>query len=193
MVRSGEVSVAMGWDNGGWKLNAENADIDFVAPKSGALGWIDTFVIPAKAKNVEAAYQWINFILQPENAAVFTNKEKYGTASKDAGKFLLYKDTTFPEHDIIWTDFTQFLMVHEEFQTHIPARLKNLTKSEFNGSIGTIDTYNPKSNRFEFKLNSERTIWVKVSNIDMCTLDRRPSEFYATSWIWVLQDAIKTD
>ncbi len=31
----------MGWDNGGWKLHAENPDIDFVAPKSGALGWID--------------------------------------------------------------------------------------------------------------------------------------------------------
>lgn len=88
MVRSGEVTVAMGWDNGGWKMNAENPDIDFVAPKSGALGWIDTFTIPAKAKNVDGAYKWINFILNPENAAVFTNKEKYGTASKGTEKFL---------------------------------------------------------------------------------------------------------
>lgn len=88
MVRSGEVTVAMGWDNGGWKLHAENSDIDFIAPTSGALGWIDTFAIPAKAKNVDAAYKWINFMLAPENAAVFTNAEKYATASKDAGKYL---------------------------------------------------------------------------------------------------------
>ncbi len=88
MVRSGEVNVAMGWDNGGWKLHGENPDIDFVAPKSGALGWIDTFAIPAKAKNVDGAYKWVNFILRPENAAVFSNQEKYATASKDAGKFL---------------------------------------------------------------------------------------------------------
>ena len=88
MVRSGEVTVAMGWDNGGWKLHAENPDIDFVVPKSGALGWIDTFAIPAKAKNVDGAYKWINFILRPENAAVFSNLEKYATASKGAGKFL---------------------------------------------------------------------------------------------------------
>jgi spermidine/putrescine transport system substrate-binding protein len=88
MVRSGEVTVAMGWDNGGWKLHAENPYIDFIAPKSGALGWIDTFAIPAKAKNVDGAYKWINFILRPENAAVFSNLEKYATASKDAGKFL---------------------------------------------------------------------------------------------------------
>jgi len=89
MVRSGEVTVAMGWDNGGWKLHAENPDIDFIAPKSGALGWIDTFAIPAKAKNVEGAYEWINFMLRPENAAVFTNAERYATASKDAGQHLV--------------------------------------------------------------------------------------------------------
>ncbi len=88
MVRSGEVSVAMGWDNGGWKLHGENPDIDFVAPKSGALGWIDTFAIPAKAKNVDGAYAWINFMLRPENAAVFSNQEKYATASREAGQFL---------------------------------------------------------------------------------------------------------
>lgn len=87
-MRSGEVHVAMAWENGGWKLNAENPDIDFVAPKSGALGWIDTFTIPAKAKNVDAAYKWINFMMRPENAAIFTNAEKYGTASAGASEFL---------------------------------------------------------------------------------------------------------
>lgn len=88
MLRSGEVVVAMGWDGGGWKLHKENPDLDFVAPKSGALGWIDTFAIPSKAKNVEGAYKWINFMLKPENAAFFTNDQGYGTASNGAVKFL---------------------------------------------------------------------------------------------------------
>jgi spermidine/putrescine transport system substrate-binding protein len=83
---TGEIHLAMAWDYHGWQLNAENSDIDFVAPKSGALGWIDTFAIPAKAKNVAAAYKWINFMLRPENAAIYTNAEKYGTASKGAIK-----------------------------------------------------------------------------------------------------------
>jgi spermidine/putrescine transport system substrate-binding protein len=87
-MRSGEVHVAMAWDGAGWKLHAENPNIDFVAPRSGALGWIDTFAIPAKAKNVDAAYKWINFMLKPENAALFTNVEKYGTASKGSGQYL---------------------------------------------------------------------------------------------------------
>jgi spermidine/putrescine transport system substrate-binding protein len=84
---AGEVHVAMAWDKGGWKLHAENPNIDFYAPKSGALGWIDTFAIPAKAKNVEGAYKWINFMLKPENAAIFTNSDKTANASKNASQF----------------------------------------------------------------------------------------------------------
>ncbi|WP_291326231.1 extracellular solute-binding protein [Desulfovibrio sp. UCD-KL4C] len=86
-MRSEEVFVAMAWDAGGWKLHGDNKAIDFKAPKEGALGWIDTFAIPAKAKNVDAAYKWINFIMKPENAGYFSSQEKYATASKDALKF----------------------------------------------------------------------------------------------------------
>ncbi len=88
IIKSGDANVISGWDAKGWAVHQINPDIDFVAPKSGALGWIDTFAIPAKAKNVEGAYKWINFILQPENSAYITNSEKYGTASKDANQFL---------------------------------------------------------------------------------------------------------
>lgn len=87
-MRSGEVYLAMAWDKGGWKLHDENPNIDFFPPKSGALGWIDTFAIPAKSKNVEGAYKWINFILRPENAAVFTNLDTTANASKGANRFL---------------------------------------------------------------------------------------------------------
>ncbi|MEQ8392226.1 MAG: extracellular solute-binding protein [Thalassospira sp.] len=87
LVRSGEVVAAMAWDTGGWKLNNDNADITFVAPKSGALGWIDTFVLPRKTKNEDAAYQWINFVMQPEIAAKITANAGNFTASKGADEF----------------------------------------------------------------------------------------------------------
>ena len=88
-MRSGKVVVAKGWDNDAFKLHAENPDLDFITPETGALGWIDTFVLSAGAENVDDAYNWINFIMQPENAATFTNRENIPTASKDAGRFLL--------------------------------------------------------------------------------------------------------
>ncbi|SOB57993.1 Extracellular solute-binding protein family 1 [Pseudodesulfovibrio profundus] len=86
-MRSEEVYVAMAWDAGGWKLHGDNKAIDFKAPKEGALGWIDTFTIPSKAKNVDAAYKWINFIMKPENAGYFSSQEKYATASQGALKY----------------------------------------------------------------------------------------------------------
>jgi spermidine/putrescine transport system substrate-binding protein len=74
----------MAWDTGGWKLNKENADLNFVAPKSGALGWIDAFVLPAKGKNDAAAYKWINYVMQPKIAAQITAVAGNFTASKGA-------------------------------------------------------------------------------------------------------------
>ena len=71
-MRSGELTTAMMWDTGGWGLNKTNPDIKFVAPKSGALGWVDTFALPAKGKNDEAAYAWINFNMRPDIAAKTT-------------------------------------------------------------------------------------------------------------------------
>lgn len=83
LLRSGEVVASMAWDTGGWQLNADNPDITFVAPKSGALGWIDTFVLPARGRADDAAYDWINFVMQPEIASMITNAAGNFTAAVD--------------------------------------------------------------------------------------------------------------
>jgi spermidine/putrescine transport system substrate-binding protein len=83
LLRSGEVVAAMAWDTGGWQLNADNADITFVAPASGALGWIDTFVLPSRGRADDAAYDWINFVMRPDIAAMITNTAGNFTAAVD--------------------------------------------------------------------------------------------------------------
>ena len=88
LMRSGEVVAAMAWDAGGWKLNKENKDITFVAPASGALGWIDTFVLPRKTKAEEAAYKWINYVMQPKVAAKITEAAGNFTASKGSDAYV---------------------------------------------------------------------------------------------------------
>ncbi|WHZ33791.1 extracellular solute-binding protein [Sagittula sp. MA-2] len=87
LVRSGEVTASMAWDTGGWKLNEDNAEITFVAPASGALGWIDTFVLPAKGQADDVAYEWINFVMQPEIAAKITEAAGNFTASAGADEY----------------------------------------------------------------------------------------------------------
>ena len=65
---SEEAWVSQGWDGTGWLLSQENPDIKFIAPDEGALGWIDTFSIPAGAENIDLAYAFIEFNYQPETA-----------------------------------------------------------------------------------------------------------------------------
>ncbi len=87
-MRTGEVVGAMMWDTGGWKLNNDNPEIKFIAPKSGALGWIDTFALPAKGRNDAAAYAWINFNMRPEIAAKVAASAGNFTASKGADQLM---------------------------------------------------------------------------------------------------------
>lgn len=87
-MRAGEVVGAMMWDTGGWKLNSENPEIRFIAPRSGALGWIDTFALPAKGRNDAAAYAWINFNLRPEIAARVAGSAGNFTAARGADQLM---------------------------------------------------------------------------------------------------------
>jgi len=82
-IRSGEVVAAMMWDTGGWTLNRDNPDIQFIVPRSGALGWLDTFALPARGRNDAAAYAWINFTMRPENAARIIKSVGNFSAAKD--------------------------------------------------------------------------------------------------------------
>lgn len=88
LFRSDEIYAAMGWDSIGWMLNSEKPAIRYLAPSSGALGWIDTFALPASGENDEAAYQWINFVMQPKVAARITNTSRFFTASKEADRYV---------------------------------------------------------------------------------------------------------
>src|SRR5580698_1555636 len=109
-VRSGEVVAAMMWDTGGWTLNRENPDIQFVVPRSGALGWLDTFALPARGRNDAAAYAWINFTMRPDVAAKITNSVGNWTAARGTEalvnqKFRAQYNASFPQgafKDIHW-------------------------------------------------------------------------------------------
>ena len=87
-MRNKEVVGAMMWDTGGWKLNDENPDIRYLAPHSGALGWVDTFALPAKGRNDAAAYAWINFNLRPDIAARVAKSAGNFTAAKGADQLM---------------------------------------------------------------------------------------------------------
>ncbi|MCW5230367.1 extracellular solute-binding protein [Verminephrobacter eiseniae] len=84
MMRSGEVVAAEGWDLHAIKLQEEGMDTGY---DKNPLGWIDTFVLPAKGRADEAAYKWVDFVMRPENAALIMQSSGNMTASVGAQDF----------------------------------------------------------------------------------------------------------
>ncbi len=77
------------WDTTGILLN-RNTDKKwkYGMPKEGGLAWTDTIGIPAGAANVDQAYELINFLFSPEQAAAFANASGYNSCAAGADKFL---------------------------------------------------------------------------------------------------------
>lgn len=68
-LASGEALMAHAWD--GWCNygTQANAAIKFVVPKEGSDLWVDTMVVLKSSKNPDAAYRFINYMLEPANHA----------------------------------------------------------------------------------------------------------------------------
>ncbi|TVQ06543.1 MAG: spermidine/putrescine ABC transporter substrate-binding protein [Leptolyngbya sp. DLM2.Bin27] len=80
----GDLSVAMAYSSDGVELTLEDDRIAYVIPASGTSLWTDTLAIPTTAPNVDAAYQWINFLLEPEVASAAVERLYFATANQAA-------------------------------------------------------------------------------------------------------------
>lgn len=68
-ILAGDLWVAMGYSSDAGPLLQQNSKLKYVVPQSGSSRWVDLMVIPKSAPNPEGAYQWINFVMQPDVAA----------------------------------------------------------------------------------------------------------------------------
>ncbi|WP_225885265.1 extracellular solute-binding protein [Leptolyngbya sp. KIOST-1] len=80
----GDLSVSMAYSSDAIALTLEDDRMEYVIPASGASLWTDTLAIPATAPNVDAAYQWINFMLDPEVASAAVERLFFATANQAA-------------------------------------------------------------------------------------------------------------
>ncbi len=85
-LANGEICVSLGWSGdvfiaGDRAAEAgQGIEIAYSIPKEGTLQWFDMMAIPADAPNPEAAHQFIDFVLRPENIADVTNYVFYPNA-----------------------------------------------------------------------------------------------------------------
>lgn len=85
----GGCTIGQTWDTTGILLNrSTDKKWKYGMPKEGGLAWTDTMAIPAGAANVDQAYEFMNFVFQPEQAAAFANASGYNSCAVGAEKFL---------------------------------------------------------------------------------------------------------
>jgi spermidine/putrescine transport system substrate-binding protein len=81
---SGEALMVQAWD--GWCNYgiAENPQIKYVIPKEGSDLWVDTMVVMKASANKDAAFQFINFMLDAKNHAWAAQNIDYKVPNKPA-------------------------------------------------------------------------------------------------------------
>ncbi|KXI29021.1 extracellular solute-binding protein [Paraglaciecola hydrolytica] len=108
---AGDVSLGMIWSGEAVMAQEEEPAIQYIYPSEGAIFWVDSFAIPAGAKNVDEAHAFIDFMLRADNAAACVEEIGYATANKDALE-LVEEDTRnnpaiFPSEEIIKAGYFQ--------------------------------------------------------------------------------------
>lgn len=87
-LANGNTCVAIGW--AGDVLQAKNraveakngVNIAYSIPKEGALAFFDMMAIPKDAKNLDEAYQFLNYLMEPKVIADVSNKMFYANGNK---------------------------------------------------------------------------------------------------------------
>ncbi|WP_334175201.1 extracellular solute-binding protein [Pseudoxanthobacter sp.] len=80
--------IGQTWDSTGAALAKEGLPIGFIAPREGALAWMEGAAVPAGAVNIEQAYAFLNWMLTPEAGALYTNATSINSTAVGAADLL---------------------------------------------------------------------------------------------------------
>ncbi|MBD2258514.1 spermidine/putrescine ABC transporter substrate-binding protein [Pseudanabaena sp. FACHB-2040] len=102
---AGDLLMSMTYSIVGNALPVDNPNLRYIIPEGGSSVWTDTMVIPQGAPNPTAAYAWINFMMEPENAAFAVEKLRFATPNESAFSLLSNEvkesETLFPSDDVL--------------------------------------------------------------------------------------------
>ncbi len=125
---SGEGAVAVAWSGDAMDVILSGETFNYVVPKEGSNFWIDAMVIPANAKNPDAAHKFINFMTDPENAAANSEYIGYSTPNEAALDLLpeemINSSVAYPSQEVIdnceiFRDPGEFISVYNRIWTEV--------------------------------------------------------------------------
>lgn len=87
-VASGEVAMQHMWNGSFHRAHKKLPTVVYVIPREGVNLWGDNFAIPKGAKHVENAKLFINWMMDPKNAAEASNFTGYNNAIAGSDQYL---------------------------------------------------------------------------------------------------------
>lgn len=87
-MEQNEAAIGITYSGEAHEMMEINPHLHYVVPSEGSNMWFDNMVIPKTAKNKRAAYAFLNFMLEPKNAAQNARYIGYATPNKAAKKYL---------------------------------------------------------------------------------------------------------
>ena len=76
------------WDGPILTMKKEGKPVSYMAPREGAMTWVDSMCIVKNTKNLEQAYAYINWAFTPEAGAIMAKATGYNSVVKGAADLL---------------------------------------------------------------------------------------------------------
>lgn len=87
-VVAGTSNVRMAWNGSTHRMTVEKPDVQYIYPSEGLNLWADNFVVPVGAPNLDNAKIFINWMMDPKNAAWASNFSGYDNGIKGSDEFM---------------------------------------------------------------------------------------------------------
>ena len=104
----GDAAIAIGWSGDAVQLQADDPAIEFVMPDEGCILFSDNMVIPVGAPNPTAAYEWMNYVYEPQNQAQIADYNYYVTPVEGTKEVLQKQGSAAAKSELVFPS-EQFL------------------------------------------------------------------------------------
>lgn len=128
IMKNGEAALAVMFSGDAVDALSENDSLAYAVPQEGSNLWFDSMVIPASAQNPENAEAFINFMLEPENAAQNAEYVWYSLPSAAAVELLsedlkdsevAYPDPELLEDLEVYSDPGEFVKKYDDIWQNV--------------------------------------------------------------------------